>query len=192
MSAASACCIAGTNTVPLRSRFRKLSGSTFFCGCCVCCVGFVIVGLLLSTSLASLSFFHVADNLAVGNGGWHQMMVQQRGRYDIEKMSVDGEDVCPLYNFVTEKATRTRAWRMRTRGWYRRTHRPAERSSCRGRAAPCTTRFEPRGGRFEREKGGALGMGAAEWSGRQGEEANARPGACADRRTQALRYPLHP
>lgn len=33
------------------------------------------------------------------------MMAQQRGRYDIKKIFVDGEDVCLLYDFVTEKAT---------------------------------------------------------------------------------------
>jgi hypothetical protein len=33
-----------------------------------------------------------------------KMMEQQRGRYDIKKVFVDGEDVCLLYNFVTEKA----------------------------------------------------------------------------------------
>jgi SnoaL-like domain len=34
-----------------------------------------------------------------------KMMEQQRGRYDIEKVFVDGDDVCLLYNFVIEKAT---------------------------------------------------------------------------------------
>lgn len=33
------------------------------------------------------------------------MMEQQRGRYDIRKVFADGDDVCLLYNFVTEKAT---------------------------------------------------------------------------------------
>jgi hypothetical protein len=34
-----------------------------------------------------------------------KMMQQQRGRYDIKKVFVDGDDVCLLYNFVTEKVT---------------------------------------------------------------------------------------
>jgi SnoaL-like domain len=34
-----------------------------------------------------------------------KMMEQQRGRYDIKKIFVDGDDVCVLYNFVTEKVT---------------------------------------------------------------------------------------
>jgi len=34
-----------------------------------------------------------------------KMMEQQRGRYDIKKIFVDGNDVCLLYNFVTEKVT---------------------------------------------------------------------------------------
>jgi hypothetical protein len=33
-----------------------------------------------------------------------RMMEQQRGRYDIKKVFVDGEDVCLLYDFVTGKA----------------------------------------------------------------------------------------
>jgi hypothetical protein len=34
-----------------------------------------------------------------------KMMQQQRGRYDIRKVFVDGDDVCLLYNFVTDQAT---------------------------------------------------------------------------------------
>jgi hypothetical protein len=34
-----------------------------------------------------------------------RMMEQQRGRYDIRKVFVDGDDVCLLYNFVTDEAT---------------------------------------------------------------------------------------
>jgi hypothetical protein len=33
-----------------------------------------------------------------------KMMGQKRGRYDIEKVFVDGDDVCVVYDFVTEKA----------------------------------------------------------------------------------------
>jgi hypothetical protein len=33
------------------------------------------------------------------------MMEKQRGRYEIKKIFVDGDDVCLLYDFVTEKAT---------------------------------------------------------------------------------------
>jgi len=33
------------------------------------------------------------------------MMKQQRGRYHIRKLFVDGDDVCLLYNFVTDKTT---------------------------------------------------------------------------------------
>lgn len=33
------------------------------------------------------------------------MMERQRGRYDIRKTFVDGDDVCVLYNFVTDKVT---------------------------------------------------------------------------------------
>jgi hypothetical protein len=34
-----------------------------------------------------------------------EMMQQQRGRYDIKKVFHDGDDVCVLYDFVTEDAT---------------------------------------------------------------------------------------
>ena len=34
-----------------------------------------------------------------------QMMEKQRGRYEIKKIFVDGDDVCLLYDFVTEKVT---------------------------------------------------------------------------------------
>ena len=34
-----------------------------------------------------------------------KMMEKQRGTYDIKKVFVDGDDVCLLYNFVTEKVT---------------------------------------------------------------------------------------
>jgi hypothetical protein len=34
-----------------------------------------------------------------------KMMEQQLGRYDIKKVFVDGDDVCLLYDFATEKAT---------------------------------------------------------------------------------------
>jgi len=34
-----------------------------------------------------------------------KMMEQQRGRYDIKKIFIDGDDVCLLYNFVTEQVT---------------------------------------------------------------------------------------
>jgi hypothetical protein len=33
------------------------------------------------------------------------MMERQRGSYDIKKVFVDGDDVCLLYHFVTDKAT---------------------------------------------------------------------------------------
>jgi len=33
------------------------------------------------------------------------MMERQHGRYDIRKVFTDGDDVCVLYNFVTDKAT---------------------------------------------------------------------------------------
>jgi len=34
-----------------------------------------------------------------------KMMAQQRGRYDIKKVFVDGDDICLLYDFITEKVT---------------------------------------------------------------------------------------
>jgi len=34
-----------------------------------------------------------------------EMMQQQRGRYDIKKVFVDGSDVCLLYDFITPKVT---------------------------------------------------------------------------------------
>jgi len=34
-----------------------------------------------------------------------EMMEQQRGKYDIKKVFVDGRDVCLLYDFITPKAT---------------------------------------------------------------------------------------
>jgi ketosteroid isomerase-like protein len=34
-----------------------------------------------------------------------KMMELQRGRYDVRKVFVDGDDVCLLYNFVTDRAT---------------------------------------------------------------------------------------
>lgn len=34
-----------------------------------------------------------------------KMMEQQRGKYDIKKVFVDGSDVCLLYDFVTPKVT---------------------------------------------------------------------------------------
>ena len=34
-----------------------------------------------------------------------KMMEKQRGHYDIKKVFVDGDDVCLLYNFVTERVT---------------------------------------------------------------------------------------
>ena len=34
-----------------------------------------------------------------------KMMEKQHGNYDIKKVFVDGDDVCLLYNFVTEKVT---------------------------------------------------------------------------------------
>ncbi|HZP64409.1 MAG TPA: nuclear transport factor 2 family protein [Terriglobales bacterium] len=34
-----------------------------------------------------------------------KMMEQQRGKYDIKKVFVDGDDVCLLYDFRTEKVT---------------------------------------------------------------------------------------
>lgn len=37
-------------------------------------------------------------------GDFLKMMEQQRGRYDIKKTFADGDDVCLLYDFVTEKA----------------------------------------------------------------------------------------
>jgi len=33
------------------------------------------------------------------------MMEKQRGKYDMKKVFVDGDDVCLLYDFVTEKVT---------------------------------------------------------------------------------------
>ena len=32
-----------------------------------------------------------------------KMMRQQQGKYDVKKVFVDGNDVCLLYNFVTDK-----------------------------------------------------------------------------------------
>jgi limonene-1,2-epoxide hydrolase len=34
-----------------------------------------------------------------------QMMEKQRGKYDMKKVFVDADDVCLLYDFVTEKVT---------------------------------------------------------------------------------------
>ena len=34
-----------------------------------------------------------------------KMIEQQRGKYDIKKVFVDGSDVCLLYDFVTPKVT---------------------------------------------------------------------------------------
>lgn len=34
-----------------------------------------------------------------------KMMEKQRGKYEIKKVFVDGNDVCLLYDFVTEKVT---------------------------------------------------------------------------------------
>ena len=34
-----------------------------------------------------------------------EMMEQQRGKYDIKKVFVDGKDVCLLYDFITPKVT---------------------------------------------------------------------------------------
>ena len=34
-----------------------------------------------------------------------KMMEQQRGKYDIKKVFVDGPDVCLLYDFITPKVT---------------------------------------------------------------------------------------
>ncbi len=34
-----------------------------------------------------------------------KMMEKQHGRYDMKKVFVDGDDVCLLYDFVTEKVT---------------------------------------------------------------------------------------
>lgn len=34
-----------------------------------------------------------------------KMMEQQRGKYDIKKVFVDGGDVCLLYDFITPKVT---------------------------------------------------------------------------------------
>jgi len=34
-----------------------------------------------------------------------KMMESQRGRYDMKKVFVDGDDVCLLYDFITEKVT---------------------------------------------------------------------------------------
>jgi len=34
-----------------------------------------------------------------------KMMEQQRGKYDMKKVFVDGDDVCLLYDFITEKVT---------------------------------------------------------------------------------------
>lgn len=34
-----------------------------------------------------------------------KIMEQQRGCYDVKKVFVDGDDVCVLYDFVTEKAS---------------------------------------------------------------------------------------
>jgi len=33
------------------------------------------------------------------------MMEKQKGKYDMKKVFVDGDDVCLLYDFVTEKVT---------------------------------------------------------------------------------------
>ncbi len=34
-----------------------------------------------------------------------KMMEKQRGRYDIKKVFVDGDDVCLLYDFITDRVT---------------------------------------------------------------------------------------
>jgi SnoaL-like domain len=55
---------------------------------------------------------YLGDNVRVkGPGGeafrspdeFLKMMQQQRGKYDIKKVFVDGSDVCVLYDFVTPK-----------------------------------------------------------------------------------------
>jgi len=57
---------------------------------------------------------YLADNVRVkGPGGeafrspdeFLKMMEQQRGRYDIQKVFVEGSDVCLLYDFITPKVT---------------------------------------------------------------------------------------
>jgi limonene-1,2-epoxide hydrolase len=57
---------------------------------------------------------YLGDNVRVkGPGGesfrspdeFLKMMEQQRGKYDIKKVFVDGSDVCLLYDFVTPKVT---------------------------------------------------------------------------------------
>ena len=57
---------------------------------------------------------YLADNVRVkGPAGeafrspdeFLKMMEQQRGKYDIKKVFVDGGDVCLLYDFVTPKVT---------------------------------------------------------------------------------------
>jgi hypothetical protein len=58
-----------------------------------------------------------------------KMMAQQRGRYDIRKVFVDGDDVCLLYDFVTDKAA------VFFCSWYQLKA---------GRIASITTVFDPR------------------------------------------------
>jgi hypothetical protein len=57
---------------------------------------------------------YLGDNVRVkGPGGesfrspdeFLKMMEQQRGKYDIKKVFVDGSDVCVLYDFITPKVT---------------------------------------------------------------------------------------
>ena len=57
---------------------------------------------------------YLGDNVRVqGPGGeafrspdeFLKMMEQQRGKYDIKKVFVDGGDVCLLYDFVTPRVT---------------------------------------------------------------------------------------
>jgi len=57
---------------------------------------------------------YLADNVRVkGPAGeafrspdeFLKMMEQQRGKYDIKKVFVDGNDVCVLYDFVAPKVT---------------------------------------------------------------------------------------
>lgn len=57
---------------------------------------------------------YLADNVRVkGPAGeafrspdeFLKMMQQQRGKYDIKKVFVDGSDVCLLYDFITPKVT---------------------------------------------------------------------------------------
>lgn len=78
-------------------------------------------GSVLIKGPAGEAFRNVDDFLA--------MMENQRGRYDVKKIFVDGDDVCLLYDFVTERAP------VFFCSWYKVSD---------GKVAAITTVFDPR------------------------------------------------